>query len=344
MAHPVGLTCRACCFLCFATGLLSSSMGAQSAAPIPRPEFPNPQFERANWQSLNGQWDFRFDDDDKGLSEKWFAQGLADARPITVPYCFESKLSGIGDASMHGPVWYSRRFSTSSQWRGKHILLHFGAVYYQTSVWLNGQHLGDHTGGNVPFDWDITDQLRDGSNLLSVRADNPATDRSIARGKQYWKAKSASIFYTRTSGIWQPVWLEATGSNHIEVIHVAAGMDGIAHVDGFLAARSAVPLTVRAEISRDGALAGAAEVQTTEDRFSGLVKIANPSLWSPGSPNLYDLKLTLTNKSGALDSVTSYLGFRSVGISGNRVTINGRPVYLKFLLDQGYWSASRRNG
>jgi beta-galactosidase/beta-glucuronidase len=218
--------------------------------------------------------------------------------------------------------------------------LHFGAVYYQASVWLNGQFLGSHEGGNVPFSFEITRALKPGNNRLIVRTYNPPTDRSIARGKQYWKPKSAEIFYTRTSGIWQPVWLEATGENHLKHVRITAGQDGKAYFEGFLALHPATPLKFEVTILDGSTTVASATSQSVEDRVSGTLQVSNPKLWSPDSPNLYQVRYRLSNGSQVIDLVNSYLGFRSISVANDRVVINGKPVYLKFLLDQGYWPES----
>ncbi len=310
------------------------------ADTVPRPEFPNPQFERAQWVTLNGDWAFAFDGQNQGLASEWYSRGLPSPRKITVPYCFESKLSGIADVGFHPVAWYQRSIHLPTDWSGKHVLLHFGAVYYQASVWLNGQYLGAHEGGNVPFSFDITRSMRSGSNTLTVRTYNPPTDRSIARGKQYWKPKSAAIFYTRTSGIWQPVWLEGIGENYLDYVHITAGQDGNAHFEAFLAHHSSQPLKLEITISDGANRVGTATAQTTEDRASASVQVSNPKLWSPDSPNLYQVRYRLLNGAQPLDVVDSYFGFRTVAVANDRVTVNGRPVYLKFLLDQGYWPES----
>lgn len=310
------------------------------ANTTPRPEFPDPQFERAQWITLNGNWAFAFDDQDQGLVSGWQSRGLPSAREIAVPFCFESKLSGINDTGFHPVAWYQRPIRLPANWRGKHVLLHFGAVYYQASVWLNGQHLGDHKGGNVPFAFDITTSLRSGSNTLTVSTYNPPTDRSIPRGKQYWKPKSAGIFYTRTSGIWQPVWLEATGENYLNYVHITAGQDGNAHFEAFLAHHSSQPLGLEITISDGANVIASTMAQTAEDRASASLQVSSPKLWSPDSPNLYQVRYRLLNGTRPLDVVSSYFGFRSIAVANERVTVNDRPVYLKFLLDQGYWPES----
>ncbi len=320
--------------------LLFMASACLLTASVPRPEFPNPIFERADWVSLNGPWSFAFDDADAGIGARWYGRALVGPRQITVPYCFESKLSGIADTSFHPVVWYQRSIQVPAAWRGKHVLLHFGAVYYQASVWLNGQFLGSHEGGNTPFSFDVTEALRPGGNVLTVRAFNPPTDRSIARGKQYWKVKSAAIFYTRTSGIWQPVWLEAVGANHLKYVHVTAGQDGVVHFEGFLADHPAQPLTLEVTVLDGTQSVARATVQSVEDRVAGTVAVPNAKLWSPDAPNLYQLHYQLLSAGQPLDSVESYFGFRTVTVANDRVNINGKPVYLKFLLDQGYWPES----
>jgi beta-galactosidase/beta-glucuronidase len=317
--------------------LLASSL---LTAAIPRPEYPEPQFERPQWMTLNGLWAFAFDDRDQGLASNWYAQGLPSPRQVTVPYCFESKLSGIGDTSFHPVVWYQRSIRIPAAWNAQHVLLHFGAVYYQASVWLNGQFLGSHEGGNVPFSFDTTGALKSGNNTLIVRSFNPPTDRSIARGKQYWKPKSAEIFYTRTSGIWQPVWLEATGENHLKYVHVTAGQNGRATFEGFLSHHPAQPLSFEITILDNSTSVATTTVQSEEDRVSAFLQVSNPKLWSPDSPNLYQVRYRLLSGGQPIDTVNSYFGFRTIAVANDRVTINGRPVYLKFLLDQGYWPES----
>ncbi len=309
-------------------------------AEAPRPEYPEPQFERAQWLSLNGTWNFSFDDRDQGMAAHWYASPLKAPRDITVPYCFESRLSGIRDTNFHPVVWYQRTFKTPSDWQGKHVLLHFGAVYYDASVWVNGRYLGSHEGGNVPFSWDITPQLTAASNVITVRAENPPTDRSIPRGKQYWEPKSAKIFYTRTSGIWQPVWLETTGENHLRFVHVIAGSDGTAHFEGALAKRSPEPLTLSIKVFDGSNQIAATEAQTKLDLVTANVSVKGVKLWSPASPSLYTIKYELRKGGETVDQVDSYMGFRTVEIRDNHVAINGSPTYLKFLLDQGYWPES----
>ena len=197
---------------------------------IPRPEVPEPQFERDQWQNLNGPWEFDFDDANTGLGQHWENAAHKLGRNITVPFCFESKLSGIADTAFHPNVWYRRSFDVPNTWKGKRVMLHFGAVNYWSSIWVNGQKAGSHEGGHVPFSFDVTSLLKPGGNVLTVRSATNPTDRYIPRGKQYWEPKSKSIFYTRTSGIWQTVWLEPVSESHLQSARITPNADGVASI------------------------------------------------------------------------------------------------------------------
>ncbi len=210
---------------------LTIAVAQTVAQPIPRPEYPQPQFQREPWINLNGPWDFEFDDGNRGLAEDWAAGGKNFSLRITVPFCFESARSGIGDTSFHPWVWYRRGIAIPDGWKGRRILLHFGAVDYRAMVWVNGRLAGRHEGGNTPFQFDITDLVKPGANAITVRAEDPPTDRYIPRGKQYWELKSASIFYTRTSGIWQTVWLEAAGDSYLARVRITPSLDGTVRFD-----------------------------------------------------------------------------------------------------------------
>src|SRR5579862_1649547 len=206
------------------TLIFVAGLSAAMAQPIPRPEFPQPQFEREQWLNLNGSWEFAFDDSNRGLAEDWAAAGKAFSRHITVPFCFESARSGIADTSFHPWVWYRRGVTVPPDWKGRRVLLHFGAVDYRAMVWVNGRLAGTHEGGNVPFAFDVTPLLKAGANTVTVRAEDPPTDRSIPRGKQYWEPKSRGIFYTRTSGIWQTVWMEPVAETHLERVRITPSL------------------------------------------------------------------------------------------------------------------------
>jgi len=312
---------------------------ASASAAMPRPEFPEPQFERQEWLTLNGDWQFAFDDSDAGVDAHWFAADHALAKTIVVPYCFESKLSGIGDTGFHPWVWYRRQVTLPENWQGRRTLLHFGAVDYQASVWVNGQLAGSHEGGNTPFVFDITPLLKTGSNAITVRAWDPPQDKLIPRGKQYWEPKSKSIFYTRTSGIWQPVWLEATGAAYLDHVRITPDPLGDVSFDGVFSRtkdgdqmRVSV-LDAEREVSRG-------TIVIDQGRARLPLRVANAQLWSVEDPKLYNVTVELWRGNQMVDRVRSYFGFRTVEAHEGRVWLNGKPVYLKFVLDQGYWPES----
>ena len=312
------------------------------AEGIPRPEYPQPQFQREQWMNLNGRWEFAFDDANRGLEENWAAGTRKFDRSITVPFCFESVKSGIGDTSFHPWVWYRRAITLPESWKGRRVLLNFGAVDYRAMIWVNGYLAGEHIGGNTPFQFDITPLLKAGTNALIVRAEDPPTDRYLPRGKQYWELKSRGIFYTRTSGIWQTVWLEAAGENYLQRVRITPSNDGTVRFEARLAGPGTHPgLSYHVDVRGANNGSPASATATVEGpRATALVAVNEPKLWSPGDPQLYDVTFEVRRASAVLDRVTSYFGFRSVSAEGNRVLLNGRPTILKMVLDQGYWPQS----
>ena len=239
---------------------------AAQTADLPRAEYPRPQFERADWLNLNGEWEFEWDDADAGLREGWYRGERRLAKRIVVPFAFQSKLSGIGETDFHDVMWYRRSFRVPSGWRGKRVLLHFGAVDYRAQVWVNGEKAGDHEGGHVPFRFEITHLLKGGNNILVVRAADPSTDRFIPRGKQYWKPKSAGIFYTRTSGIWQTVWLEPVARSFIRSVRITPEFDSRSVHFQYLLDGGGPELQVRARVLYDGKLQGEQTVRVVSAR------------------------------------------------------------------------------
>ncbi len=314
-------------------------LGSISAQEIPRPEYPQPQFQREQWLSLNGRWEFEFDDANAGIAQNWASGKAKFTRTIVVPYCFESKLSGIGDTSFHPWVWYRRNFSAPDSWKGKRTLLHFGAVDYRATVWVNGQQAGSHVGGHVPFSLDITPFMKAGANTITLRAEDPPTDRTIPRGKQYWEPKSRGIFYTRTSGIWQPVWIEAAGDSYLERVRTTPSNDGTVRFEAEIA-RNMPGTEFHAVVRSEKDAVVSTMTQASGNRARLALLVDSPKLWSFNSPYLYDVIFELRRGGVVIDRVQSYLGFRTVSTRNNRVLINGRPVYLRFLLDQGYWPES----
>ncbi|MEK0315785.1 glycoside hydrolase family 2 protein [Cohnella sp. 56] len=302
---------------------------------------------RANWINLNGQWEFEFDDDNTGIREKWYDGKKPLPRRIHVPFAYQSQLSGINDQAFHEAVWYRTQLHIPASFKNKRILLHFGAVDYEASVWVNGMLVAAHQGGHTPFCADITDALDgDGGGTLVVKAADFHTDMTLPRGKQYWKEKSDTIFYTGTTGIWQTVWMEAVSAIHLDKVKMTPDVDRkeiaiTAHVKGAMPNKSR--LRVKAEISFNGQA-------VSEDVFT----LANGSAtrkihigpfnehgfggwWSPEHPHLYDVKFSLLDGEDVLDEVESYFGMRKVSVEAGKLCLNNHPYFLRLVLDQGYF-------
>lgn len=195
---------------------------------IPRPEYPRMDLQRGEWQTLNGAWQFEFDDANVGIKNGWYKTTTQKfSRTIQVPFAFQTKLSGINDPAYHDVVWYRRELNVPANFRAadKRVMLNFGAVDYQAIVWVNGERGGEHRGGNTPFAFDVTDYLQANNNPVVVRVFDSSTDRTIPRGKQFWEPKSAAIWYTRTTGIRQLVWIETVAPTHVKRLKITPDID-----------------------------------------------------------------------------------------------------------------------
>ncbi|MFN8447711.1 MAG: glycoside hydrolase family 2 TIM barrel-domain containing protein [Anaerolineae bacterium] len=304
---------------------------------MPRPEYPRPQFVRERWLNLNGTWRFDFDDADAGLRERW-SENAPLQREITVPFAFQSKASGIHTNEFHDVVWYQRGFEIPADWHGSSILLHFGAVDYRAWVWVNGSFAAYHEGGHTPFRVDITPFLRDSANTLVVRVEDSSTDLDQPRGKQYWKAESASIFYTRTTGIWQTVWLEPVGAAYLDDLRLTPDVDRSAlQVEYVLAGSQSAGVEVETDITYQGEQVAASVFSPDDTRASLSISLgSNLHLWSPENPALYDLTVRVKHDGQILDEVQSYFGMRKISIDNGQIRLNNQPYLMKLVLDQGY--------
>ncbi len=314
-----------------------------NAQAVPRPEHPRPDLVRAGWQTLNGRWEFEFDDADRGIAERWFEPGKKGfSRTIVVPYAFQSKLSGIADTAFHDVVWYRRTFDApAGASRGDRVLLNFGAVDYEATVWVNGDKIGWHRGGHVGFVLDVTDSVKPGANTIVVRAWDPSTDRSLPRGKQFWQPKSEGIWYTRTSGIWQPVWIETANAVHVQRLRVTPDVDASRVSVEAIATKAEPGMRLRVTAKFGDRAPVTSEVSTSGARPVATLELPDQELWWPWRPSLYDLTVELVGKDGrVLDRVDSYFGQRKVSTHAGQVYINNAPFYLRLVLDQGYWPES----
>ena len=317
----------------------SQTSTGKDTEPQPRPEYPRPQLCRPEWMNLNGRWEFAFDDFDIGLREEWYTGRLGFERRITVPFTFEADQSGVGDRSFHERAWYRREIQIPPQWAEKRILLHFGAVDYRATVWLNGSVVGAHEGGHTPFMCDITAALRNHSGVLVVRVEDPPTDRYIPRGKQHWEERPTGIFYARTTGIWQTVWLEPVPESYMASVKITPAIDGTVKFEFKIAEPE--PNQFVKVIVRDEQRFLANGISIANGPLAAVsVFVQDPKLWSPETPYLYEARAELHSPKGLVDAVETYFGYRSVGTQNGKVLLNGSPYYLKTVLDQGYWPQS----
>jgi hypothetical protein len=303
-----------------------------------RPEYPRPQFVRKDWLNLNGIWEFAFDDADTGLSGGW-SSGKSFPEKILVPWTFEAALSGIGKGQeIHERVWYRRTFEVPKDWQDQRLLLHFGAIDWQSTVWVNGKEMGVHRGGYTPFSYDITDALKaDGPQEIVVAVFDPADPAKGAfqpKGKQLG---SKGIWYTRTTGIWQTVWIEAVSASHIKSVNIDADLVGQKiTLRAQLAGNEGLQL--RAIVSLSGKEVAQAEIAASSGSSATLIiPVNSPQSWTPETPTLYDIVLTLHSGDRILDQVKSYAGFRIIRLQNRRLTLNGKPYFLRGVLDQGFW-------
>ncbi len=312
---------------------------------------PRPQLTRDRWTDLCGPWAFAFDDDDIGLRDGWVERLDPFDRMITVPFPPESRASGIADPAPHPVVWYRRTFQVPAEAQRQRLLLHFGAVDYQTQVWVNGHLVARHEGGHTPFTADVTSALSDPAHdqVVVVRAEDRPDDLAQPRGKQDWEPKPHRIWYHRTTGIWQPVWLEPVADTHVVDIRWTPDLDrGLLGVQVKLNRPPGHPLRLRVRLSLRGVALADDTCTVERDELrrdialepAGLTMSRERLLWSPRYPNLVDATVTLEDGENIVDQVQSYAGLRSAGVANGRFLLNGRPYYPRLVLEQGYWPDS----
>lgn len=312
-----------------------------------RIEYPRPQFKRADWLLLNGEWDFAFDDFNIGQKEKWYN---LDSLPlkINVPFAYESKLSGINDTSCHDFIWYKRKVVVPEKWQGKRIFINFGAVDYYSRIYVNGHFVGDHIGGNTSFSFDITDYLNYKEEDITVFVTDYSRKETQPRGKQFWEDKSRAIWYTRTSGIWQSVFLECVDEFHVKNIKITPDIDkGYAEFEIELSDLSE-NLYIDLEVKLGDDIVNFIKIKA-DNRFVKVVvdifknKIMNGFThgmglcWSPENPVLFDVYVRLSEENNILDTVYSYFGMRKIHVENGKIFLNNHRYYMRLVLDQGYW-------
>ena len=306
---------------------------------------PNPQFRRKLWYSLNGSWEFSIDADGAHAepgSVTW-------DRSIIVPFSAETTASGIANTGFYSVVWYRRSFRLDRLQSGERVILHFEAVDYRATVWVNGLKVCEHQGGYTPFSADITSALgkSDQDHELIVRAEDDPADLAKPRGKQDWRLDPHSIWYPRTTGIWQTVWIERVPETRIDSLCWTSNLERWEiGMDAAIQGHSGRKLTLAVKLMREHIVLATDTYEVLSHEVHRRIALSDPGiddyrndlLWSPSSPTLIDAVLELRDEDGTIiDQVDSYTALRTVGVQGDKFVLNGRPLVLRLVLDQGYW-------
>lgn len=308
--------------------------------------YPRPQLRRRRWMSLDGPWRFAFDDEMRHRVPSEISQWPL---RIEVPYAPECRRSGIGDTGFHTACWYEREFELTQDnfGRGHRVFLHFGAVDYHARVWVNDRKVAEHEGGHTPFEAEITFALHEaGPQRVTVWVHDDPHDLEKPRGKQDWKREPHGIWYPRTTGIWQSVWLEPVPRTYVAALRWTPSVDRweialTARIGGDIAddLRIAVRLCSEGRVLADDSYAVVGDEVHRRIGLSdpGIDDYRNELLWSPESPKLIDVEIKLLRGSQVIDEVQSYTALRSIGVQREKILLNGRPYNMRLVLDQGYW-------
>lgn len=296
---------------------------------IYRQEHPKPQFMRKNWQNLNGIWQFQIDHGNSGASRGMQEENAIYDKKINVPFCPESKLSGVEYKDFMNSVWYKREFTLTKEQLNGLIVLHFGAVDYFATIYINGQICGTHKGGFVSFRFDVTPFVREGVNVVTVHAEDDSKNPMIPRGKQSDRYDSYGCSYTRTTGIWQTVWLEFLPKTHIDKVKYYPEPETASVT---ITATLCGEGVLKAEAFLDGKTVGKTSIQSKGGILTFTLPLSEKRLWEVGKGVLYDLKLSYGN-----DEVQSYFGLRKIRFNGYKFMLNEKSVFQRLVLDQGFY-------
>ena len=304
---------------------------------IPRAEHPRPQFERSTWINLNGVWTYSFDFGNSGHNRK-FNESKGFEGKIKVPFCPESKLSGVEYKDFINHMWYQRIISVPGDWKEKKIILHFGAVDYKSELYIDGKFVGRHFGGTSSFEYDITSFAEAGKdhNLVLYVNDELRSGKQTG-GKQCFNFFSEGCSYTRTTGIWQTVWMEAASPFGLKSSHVITDLDQKQVIVSPVFFNENAAVTVKISLKDNGKVVSQRSIKASNQAVC-ILPVDKVKTWSPESPFLYDLVYEVYDNAGKMiDVVNSYTGIRKIHIEGNRIFLNNQPYYQRLVLDQGFY-------
>lgn len=307
-----------------------------TAFAIPRAEYPRPQFERNAWINLNGEWTYSFDFGGSGLEREWFKSTGFDQK-IIVPFCPESKLSGVEYKDFINHMWYHRTISIPQDWANKQVLLNFGAVYYKSEIYIDGVFAARHFGGTSSFQVDITPYVKAGqTHNLVVYVESDVRSTHQPSGKQNLQFASYGCNYTRTTGIWQTVWLEAVHPEGLQSVQMIPDID---QQQLIIRPRFYKELGGKLEVTlKDNGKVVSKETVAANALSTVILPVKKMKTWSPENPFLYDVELRVIDKAGnVVDEVKSYAGMRKVHIEGKKIYLNNQPYYQRLVLDQGFY-------
>lgn len=311
-------------------------------------DYPRPQFVRKEWKNLNGEWNFIFDDNDEGEIKKYFLD-FPKFNKICVPFTYETKLSGIEDENIHYIIWYNRKINISKEkLQNKKVILNFEGSDYKTKVWINGNYIGENIGAYSRFSFNIEKYVIEGENDITIKVED-SLSKDQPRGKQRYKKESWKCWYIQTTGIWKTVWLEWVSEKYLKAVKVTPKTDKIQlEIETNLSEQDIEKQKyyIETEISFNGQILNNTKEMINNNYEKMEINIIqegtkhNIQKWSMNNPNLYDINYKLYYEDKVIDNVESYFGIREIAIKGNKIYLNGEEVYLKLILDQGYWKES----
>lgn len=319
-----------------ALAALMQPLCGEANAQTPRPEYPRPQFERADWVNLNGTWTYSFDFGKTGSQKGWAGSDGFDGK-ITVPFCPESTLSGIGHTDFINSIWYQRKITIPSTWEGKKILLNFGAVDYEAHIYIDNRLVRLHNGSGSSFTCDLTPYVKAGqTHNLVVQVNDDLRSGLQTGGKQCTSYYSGGCSYTRVTGIWQTVWMEAVDKEGLKSVFATPDIDQKQLVirPQFYGENAANKLVVTLY---DGKKAVSSATVSCGNNSVVVLPVKNMKLWSPESPFLYDIKYKVVKNGKTIDEVSSYAGMRKVHTANGYFYLNNKPYFQRLVLDQGYY-------